>query len=205
MLRPRAELDLVRVGGTYGGWWIPRRSLKPGAVIYCAGAGEDISFDLEMHGAGCVVRTFDPTPRAIAYVEANAPKDSRFSFLPLGLWHEDTEMRFYEPSVAGFVSHSAVNLYKTDRFFVAPVRCLQSLMREFGDDHIDVLKMDIEGAEVPILHALMESGSLPPVICVEFDQPQSMARIVRCVRAVRSAGYRLAKMEHWNLTFVARD
>ena len=116
----RTGIALVRLGSEYGGWWVPRDCLAPGTVAYCVGAGEDITFDLALHEAGCVVRVFDPTPRAISYVEARMPNSDHFTFRPVGLWRENTELRFYAPATAGFVSHSVVNLYGTTSYFTAP-------------------------------------------------------------------------------------
>lgn len=201
-IRATDTVPLTRVGSAYGGWWVPKSTLRDGAIIYCAGAGEDITFDLAMHDAGCLVRTFDPTPRAIAHVENVAPSSDRFAFLPIGLWIEDRDLRFYAPSVNGFVSHSAVNLHGTSEYFTAPVKTLASLMHTFGDDEIDVLKMDIEGAEVAVIHALIDDGTLPPVLCVEFDQPQPLKNVRTAVQQLADAGARLVKVEGWNYTFV---
>jgi FkbM family methyltransferase len=202
LLHPAQFPGLVRVGSEFGGWWVPRSSMGPGVVVYCAGAGEDISFDLRMHDAGCIVRTFDPTPRALTHVSAVAPASDRFSFLPYGLWDEDTELDFYAPAVTGYVSHSAVNLHRTTDSFKAPVRSLRSLMHEFDDTRIDVLKMDIEGAELAVIDSLIREGPSPAVVCVEFDQPQPLRGIVRSAKRMMQAGYRLAKIERWNFTFL---
>jgi FkbM family methyltransferase len=202
-LRPTRPADLVRLGSDYGGWWLPESSVKPGAIAYCAGAGEDITFDLALHERGCLVRTFDPTPRAIEYVAAHGPADSeRFRFVPVGLWDVEDELQFYSPPNAEFVSHSAVNLHGTAGSFVALVKPVDMLMAELGDDHIDILKLDIEGAEHRTIEALLNRGPLPTVLCVEFDQPQPLRRVVARTRALQRAGYRLAQVEQWNYTFV---
>lgn len=122
LLRPVGRADLVRIGSEYGGWWIPKDLAAPGTVAYCAGAGEDITFDLALVERGCQVTTFDPTPRAIAHVEANAPSGNDFRFVPVGWWNEDTILRFYAPRIPQHVSHSAVNLQGTTDFFTAPVK-----------------------------------------------------------------------------------
>lgn len=52
LFRPDVRDDLVRLGSDYGGWWVPAGDVKPDVVAYCAGAGEDITFDLALHVAG---------------------------------------------------------------------------------------------------------------------------------------------------------
>ena len=184
---------LVRLGSVDCGWWVPEDAVRPGGVAYCAGAGEDISFDLELHRRGMDVVTIDPTPRAIAHVRRVAPSDDRFTFLPMGLWDRPGELTFFPPADAG-VSHSVLNLQRTTATdgFTAEVDSLASIMTTLGHDHIDVLKVDIEGAESTVLPHLLREGPLPPVVCFEYDQPQSSAALLRLLAAYRARGYRLA-------------
>jgi FkbM family methyltransferase len=200
-LQPVPRDDLIRLGSGYGGWWIPSSVLRPGAVAYCAGAGEDITFDLELHQRGMNVSTFDPTPRAIAHVAATAPVDSRFRFEPIGWWDSVDELRFYAPRDEAHVSHSAVNLQGTDSFFTAPVASVRNLMDRLGDEHVDLVKMDIEGAEARVINCLVEEGPRPSALCVEFDQPQPARAVLATVRALQGVGYVLNRIENWNYTF----
>ncbi|GIS18490.1 MAG: hypothetical protein CM15mP120_04060 [Pseudomonadota bacterium] len=41
-------------------------------------------------------------------------------------------------------------------------------MRDLGHDHLDVLKMDIEGAEYAVLDDMLQSNILPDQLLVEF-------------------------------------
>lgn len=193
--------DLCRLGSAGAGWWVPESCVKPGAVAYCAGAGEDITFDLALLERGCSVTTFDPTPRAIAHVRRTVPAHAAFRFEPVGWWDADEEVRFYAPRDPAHVSHSALNLQHTSEFFVAPVRRVDRLMADLGDDHVDLIKMDIEGAELRVIPALIEHGPVPDVLCVEFDQPQPLRSLLATVRALREVGLELNKVERWNFTF----
>src|SRR5881227_3513428 len=97
--------DVVRLGSNYGGWWVPRWVLDRPGLAYCAGAGEDITFDLALLGQGWTVRTFDPTPRAAAHVRATAPATDRFTFAPVGWWETATTLEFFAPTNPEYVSH----------------------------------------------------------------------------------------------------
>jgi FkbM family methyltransferase len=200
-LHPRGS-DLVRLGSDYGGKWVPQTALRPGAVAYCAGAGEDVSFDLALADAGLAVTTFDPTPRSIKHVEGLGERAAKLRFVPLGWWDQEQVLRFYAPLDPNHVSHSAMNPRGTEEYFEASVKPVHVLAAELGDARIDLIKMDIEGAEIRVIPSLLEHGITPSVLAVEFDQPQPLAGIVRAIGQLQAARYRAVKMEGWDLTFV---
>ncbi|HEX4392055.1 MAG TPA: hypothetical protein VH084_11015 [Mycobacterium sp.] len=78
---PSKPADLVRLGTDLCGWRLPEFILRPGAVAFCVGAGEDISFDLALRDREMRVVTIDPTP--VSYVEAVGPQSDRFAFVPV--------------------------------------------------------------------------------------------------------------------------
>src|SRR5271156_28936 len=201
-LRPSTPAGLVRLGTALGGWWLPEFILRPGAVAYCVGAGEDISFDLALHDRGMRVVTIDPTPRAVSHVKAVAPKSDRFAFVPVGLWDTASELRFYYPRDPAIAACSILNLHDTSEYFTAKVDTLRKLMDDLGDNHIDVLKLDIEGAEHRVIESFIADGLRPVVLCVEFDQPVPLRSVLRSIRLLQQSGYRLLRIEGWNYTFV---
>ncbi|MGY1797731.1 MULTISPECIES: FkbM family methyltransferase [unclassified Blastococcus] len=192
----------MRLGSAYGGWWVPQTALRPGAVAYCGGAGEDITFDAALIDMGLTVRTFDPTPRAVEHVRTHGPASPRFQFFPVGWWDEVETIRFYSPADPSHVSHSAVNLQKTKDFFEAKVSPIWKLAADLGDANIDILKMDIEGAEYRVIDSLLTRGPLPEVLCIEFDQPQPLRGLLRTVRRLTRKDYSLLHIDGWNYTFV---
>jgi hypothetical protein len=63
---------MKRFGTHYSGMYYPPGlpGLTKDSVLYCVGAGEDISHDIEVaHACGAPVHIFDPTPRAIEHVD----------------------------------------------------------------------------------------------------------------------------------------
>lgn len=220
-------VPVVRMGTPYGGWIVPENWLKPDSVCYLVGAGEDISFDLGVAAqSGCPVHIFDPTPRAVAHFEgltANlkqglptpcstsptgfypeyAPElAQKLHFHPVGIWNEDTTLRFFAPQNEAHVSHSLVNLQHSDRFIEVPVRRLSGLMQEFGHRKIDLLKLDIEGAEYQAIQSLLEDRVEVDVLCIEFDESAAnhldtkyLQRIEESLKALLNAGFRVIAKE----------
>jgi FkbM family methyltransferase len=197
-----AREDLVRLGSPYGGWWVPRSVLTPGAVAYCAGAGEDVTFDLALLGHGVRVTTFDPTPRSVTYVNSLKIEDERFRFVPVGWWNDDTEIDLYAPRDPAHVSYSALDLQATGQSITVPVRRVATLARALGDTTLDLIKMDIEGAEMAVIPDILSSGLSPRALCVEFDQVRPLREVISLIRRVERAGLLPVRSEGRNMTFV---
>jgi FkbM family methyltransferase len=206
----RSSHPLEFLGTRYGGWTIPTGVLGPNSTCYCVGVGEDISFDLDLiRRYDSNVYAFDPTPRAIGYIDRRAPLPPKFRFMPVGIWKSDEIMRFYEPDNPVHVSHSIVNLQNTKRYFEAPCRRLSSLMQELGHARLDLLKIDIEGAEYEVIQSLLDDNVDIGILCVEFDEANSPVdgryrdRIRNTLRALRARRFRLAaRTGAGNFTFL---
>ena len=198
----KAGLKLKKLGSEYGGWVVPVEHLSASSVCYCGGVGEDITFDIELiERFGCSVFAFDPTPRAIAFVDGMSPPDN-FHFFPWGLWDTETTLKFFEPANPLHVSHSVVNLEETSRYFEAACKPLSGIAHELGHKKIDLIKIDIEGAEFAVISDLIRHEMIPDIMCVEFDQPCPPWRIHKAVRDLESAGLELVSIDLWNYTFV---
>lgn len=191
---------LERLGSDYGGWYVPLSLLGPQSIVYSVGIGEDATFDETLHlRVGCAVHGFDPTPRAARYVEKRKPAGLHFH--AYGIFDENRTVRFYAPKDQSHVSHSIMNLQNTDRFFDGEVRTLRAAMAEFGHARIDLLKMDIEGAEYAVLRNMLATGLRPKIVCVELEHPSPL-RNVSIVLALARAGYRVCRVDGRNVTLM---
>jgi FkbM family methyltransferase len=234
LMRHVDETGLIheRLGTEYGGWHVPVGMLNEHSLCYCVGAGEDVSFEIELiNRYGCEVYSFDPTPRARQHIDmladntnrnirtrinnsegsfyrTDARSLSRWHFHPFGIWKENRKMRFYAPADHTHVSHSIVNLQQTDRFFEAECRTVKYLMELFGHERLTLLKLDIEGAEGEVLASVIEDQVRPTILCVEFDEGhhrRSRAchdRIPQAIALLKRAGYVMSNLDLWNATFV---
>jgi FkbM family methyltransferase len=200
-LRTISRSDMRRLGTDYGGWWVPTDLLDDASVCYLAGVGEDISFDLALvEQFGCHVVAIDPTPRSAAHVADM--HDKRFQFVPLGLWSRDEELKFYKPADPQHVSHSVMNIQGTESGFTAQCVTVETLQAMLGYDRMDLLKLDIEGAETAVLDAMLAGSVRPRILCVEFDAIENAWRTMARVRRLEAVGYRCCRREGRNYTFL---
>ena len=169
--RLQARDDLRKIGSRNGGWIVPVRRLDNESVCYCVGVGEDITFDLGLiRTFGCEVFAYDPTPRAARHVKAHAHGNRKFKFSTCGLWDTDDVLQFYSPANPSHVSHSILNLQNSTTYFEARCQRLSSLMRENEHERLNLLKLDIEGAEYRVVESIIEDGVDIDIICVEYDE-----------------------------------
>ena len=207
-ISPRTHLS--RIGSTHGGWVVPTDLLNADSVCYCVGCGEDITFDIGLiERFGCHVYAFDPTPRAIKHVRDHAGPYKNYHFLDVGVWNEETTLKFYAPRNPAHVAHSGLNLQKTREFFYARVNTLKNLMQENEHKALDLLKLDIEGAEYVVVDSIIRDRIDISILCIEFDEylhPMDrgyIERIATSVDALSRAGYSLVSSEgNGNYSFI---
>jgi len=199
----RYKNEIVSLGGKGYAWpYIPSK-INAKSIVYAFGIGTDISFEealAETHK--CEVKCFDPTPQAMEFALKIARKNPLISFYPYGLFSRDTIVRFYKPKDAGLGSLSAANLHYSDIYLEAPVLRISTMMKQFGHERIDLLKMDIEGAEYDAIDDLLFSGIVVDQLAIEFDQPIPPWRTTRVIGKLAAAGYRLTIVDGLNTLFV---
>lgn len=183
------------LGTEYGGWPVVDGTVGPDSIVYSVGLGEDISFDLALiEKCAPLVWGFDPTPKSRSWIEAQS-LPPQFHFQPVGVGARDGEMTFYPPANEHYVSFSAApGEGQTRAPITAPVERIATIALRLGHDHIDVLKMDIEGFEYDVLDDLLAGPLRPALLLVEFHHGMygiANARTRRAVDQLRATGYRL--------------
>lgn len=193
----------MRLGSDYGGWTVPIELIRPDSVCYSGGVGTDVTFDVALiELCGCSVYGFDPTPASIEFVE-RTDLPQQYQFLPYALCRADGERRFYlSNSIDG--SHS-MNLRRRGDYFVGSCRSVSSIMTELGHDRLDLLKLDIEGAEYEVLDSILDDGVEVGVLCVEFHRTPWIRKMTKAVRKLRSNGYIPVHIRYFDTTFVRSD
>lgn len=193
LVRPNLKTQTAYLGSDYGGWEICLSGLDTHSIIYSFGIGDDVSFDLALMGTlGATIHAFDPTPRSLAWLET---QDLPQTFVAhgYGLADFDGEAVFFPPKNPAHMSHTIVPGGALDRIAL-PVKRLKSIMAELGHDHVDLLKMDIEGAEYGVIRDMEASGVLPAQVLVEFHhrrQGCTPRQTADAIAVMRGLGYRI--------------
>ena len=189
------ECDSVRLGSVYGGWAICPDNIDQHSIVYSFGVGEDISFDMAMIAQyDCRVFAFDPTPRSIQWIQ-NQSLPEKFHFFDVGIANYDGYANFFPPTNNRYVSFTVVeNTFPTNEVVEAPVKKLETIASDLEHSHINILKLDIEGAEYDVLPDLLTSGIKIDQILVEFHHRFSSVSVQQTQTAIdqlNEHGYKL--------------
>ena len=157
-------------GNDYGGFYLYEKNLDTTSVIYSIGIGEDVSFDMELiNKFNCNVFAYDPTPKSVKWVDKNVDLDN-FIFHPLGVANQKGEREFYLPKNQNHVSGSInnINSIEIKNSIKLNFDSLNNIMKLNNHNKIDVLKMDIEGAEYEVIDHIKKHQLDIKQILVEF-------------------------------------
>jgi FkbM family methyltransferase len=182
---------------------LPEGMIKADWICYSGGVGENIEIDLYLtEQVGCHVWAFDPTPRSIAYMERTEYDRTRLHFIAVGLWDSDKTLRFNAPANPEWVSHSIVDSLGGDSYFDAPCKSVPDLMREIGHRKLDLLKLNIEGAEDVVLKATLDAGIRPEIIVLTYEGPGAFGKARFWTKILRQCGYALLARSGWWFTYI---
>ncbi len=232
--------NLVHLGSLTHGYRVPGNYLTSSSVCYCVGAGTDISLDTELvTNFKAQVFIFDPMPYALAHFQGlvrstqagnsfaadnneqgyryaiSAAELATITYRTIGIWNEKKLVKFYSPTKATYAGHSITNLQNTASYIEAKVDKLVNVMRELGHQHIDLLKLEIEGSEYTVIDNMLADNLDVRIILVEFDEFHHRRRLARLLairhieqssRKLLKAGYKLAhSVNFYKRTFVRAD
>lgn len=187
---------MEKLGTEYGGWHIPIDiGLDENSIVYSGGVGEDMSFDILLQDKyGCHMWLIDPTVKAQVHFEEcrhfflNEAKFSgkiqpdyykqirdafpdfdKIHYINLGLWNTTGSLPFYKQPNEYYVSQSLIPKMYGNNNYMVDVDTIKNIMERNGHDRIDLLKLDIEGAEINVLNRVLDDGILPRYLLVEYD------------------------------------
>tara|TARA_Y100000591_G_scaffold203630_1_gene176219 strand:+ start:1073 stop:1864 length:792 start_codon:yes stop_codon:yes gene_type:complete len=191
--------NIKHIGTFYGGYDIFENHLKSPVVISCGlGEDASFDVDM-INNYDAKVILIDPTPRSKKHFQEikkrfgldsnenynetgnlsakcyNLKKvnDLNLLFVENAIWsNNDKNIKLYFPNDTKNVSLSINNINNSkfsDNFYECKTIDYLSILKKFNLQKVDILKLDIEGAEIEVLRSIMSCSILPNQILVEFD------------------------------------
>lgn len=183
-------------GSSYGGFFVCPDLIHEGSIVYSFGIGTDVTFDMQMiANHGCKVYGFDPTPKSILWIDQQHLPD-QFKFLNYGIGDKTEKVWFNLPKNPDHVSGSVVahGLVENQNGTEVQLKTLADICRELSHTHIDVLKMDIEGSEYPVMEDILSSDISITQILVETHErffTDGKAKGEAFFASLKRAGYKI--------------
>jgi hypothetical protein len=224
---------MERLGTIYGGWILPKDiELNDDSVVYSAGVGEDISFDILLSDKyKCNIILIDPTKRAKKHYDEVVhfyekikwkmsgdiqedyygimyplkPDLTKITYMDKGLWDKQTTLKFYKQRNEQYVSQTLIEGMFGNDYDEVDVNTLKNIMEKNNHKNIDILKLDIEGAEINVLENMIDEKIFPKYICVEFDLylkgKDKDNKTQTIIDKLKSVNYEIIANEKGNITF----
>jgi FkbM family methyltransferase len=141
-------------GNDYSGYWFPDRLASSSGTIWGVGLGMSSTFEVELGRKGYKILGFEPDLRFFDRALGEF-KEIDSTLFPYGLWDRDGVFDSFGSSI------SLVNIFENssgnnDSLQIRDIHKVANLLDLQNQKSPRVLKMNIEGAEREILHALIE-------------------------------------------------
>lgn len=186
-------------------------NLTRDSVVIDAGCSYEADFSMYMiRHFGAKAYGVDPTMKhAPALRRISQAHPDHFVHLPLAVGRDDGQVLFYESqsNESGSMMDDHINVRRdeTTRYEVRVVS-LRTLAEKVGAAAIDVLKLDLEGAEYPLLEGVTAEDLSPfRQIFVEFHHHAltqfSDVDTSRIVNRIRGLGYKAFTLDEHNYLF----
>jgi FkbM family methyltransferase len=198
------KVSLQRVGKD-AGWHILPNFVGPDSFVVCGGAGNDISFELELLSRSkCRMVLLDPSPTGRKTVDA-AKRPPGLVFEELALTDRTGTAHLAEPRDA---REGSWRISADGEGAPMNATNLSEVMMRHAVQKIDLLKIDIEGFEYRVLRDVLARKIPITQICVEIHQGEDFgttrADRWRLICQLFRAGFRLVHHECFDHTFVHR-
>lgn len=196
-------------------WTVCTKGFNADTVIYSAGVGRDITFEHALADKfGAKIVLLDPSPTALETMQQAENNREDFCFEKVALAGHSGMMELApppDPEEGSWLSKNEVDESTCigEGSIKVPCSTIKDLMAKHGHKEIDLLKMDIEGAEYSVLETLLDSGVVIRQIGVEFHNGIipgiTRGDTIRMLKRLFFAGYRVIFKTGSNHTLMRTD
>lgn len=134
---------------------------------------------------------------------------SKIKLYQYGLYTSDTKIKFYKPKNKEHVSCSVNDKMKnidTSDYYEVEVKTLDTLMKMLNHNHVDLLKIDIEGVECEVIQYMIRKNIYPKYLGVDFDTARLIEGgkklVDETIMQLHNVGYMIIKNNNYDITFV---
>jgi FkbM family methyltransferase len=210
LIKNDIALPSIKYGDPNNDWVFYPNLINSKSRILSFGVGKNLSFEYELVSQfACKVDVFDPTPKSIDWFRKNNSVQSVVMY-EYGVANADGFLEFMPPENPDHVSHTAVKgVYKTVPIQLK-VQKLSTILENLQIQNVDILKMDIEGFEYPVIKDLITSGIRPVQILIEYHHRFhgfSFESTKISVDSLREYGYQVfyVSLNSQEISFIANE
>lgn len=211
--RKTAPEFYIRLGSTWGGWWVSKDFLEKSddRILISAGLGGDISFETESAKNGIKVVGIDPDPKCHEFLDTFLPKGFFLKRYIAALSDESSTKTLYKFDENNFDSWTDESI-AGERLISQHFRAI-GINQLYSDLEIEekyesvYLKMDIEGGEGVVIRSIISNRMKFGHLSVEFDFLNliSATAFNTRVKKITIARRLISDLEHINYRLVFHE
>jgi len=157
-----------------------------------------------LEDCGCKVYAFEPHPFFYNYIIENYGSNENFVISSKAAWVRNEKRNFYFKKSRQAINGGATlmaektNILDLGLYDIVDCFDISEFIKSIG--HVDVLKIDIEGAEYEVLHSLLESGAYRNIksIYIEDHERKMPSKRFRDLKEKVIDGYsKIEKELYW--------
>ncbi len=141
---------------------------------------------------------------------------SNLKLIKYALYHEDNlDIKFFAPPIEEHVSYSITNWqskYSRDSAHIfVKTKTINSIIAEESINEISLIKLDIEGAEIPVMYKMLKDKIYPNQIAIEFSDLMNkkftkLFKFLKLFVFIIFKGYKLANFDRYpNFLFIKKN
>ena len=202
---------LHKYGSGHGQYYLPKlKKTSKVESILSGGAGDNISFDIDLARLGYKIFLLDPTPKAKKFFlrrKKNNKIFEKITYIEKALWNKNKHINFYLPIKKKIISHSTIQGFKNQKKILVKAITIKKLIKSLKIKKFYLVKLDIEGSEYFVIKDIIKTNVITKYFLIEFDflkksnLIKATSRLLEILLLLRQHNYKLIYIDNLNFTF----